>query len=289
MSTPRKRAAKKAAGKTAAKRSAGKTTSSAVSDTETRGDSASETQTAEQLDFDALIDELGDPVDVELPAPVPHTDGNQDLLDVAQLLDVDGVGPVGFAKMTKTITDDLVRTVRGAIEWGRQQMHDDVAVYRGLCLMFVRLCFNVGPLYPDAITAWSESQRKHRCGVDEARRGHAGFFAGGDHGHTVLCLGRGLGLSSDVKRAGMIDLCRLADIEAAWGYKFLGDVSQLNGEVAPRPDSSGPTRRTPSLTDRAWRLRVLRRAARNARANGNHARARRLRDWLDAIAHRSSR
>lgn len=236
-------------------------------------------------ELDQLVAELGSPVDVVGTAPTPGPGGAQDLLQLDQLTEVDGVGPASFAKLTAAIDDDLVRSVRGAIAWGRRQMTERNAIYRGLCLMFVRLCFNVDPLYPDAITAWNESTAKRPCTTADARRGHAGFFRGGDHGHTVLCLGRGLCLSSDIKTPGMVDLCRLDDIERAWGYDFLGDVGNLNGEQAPRPQDK-PTPRKPALSSREFKLRVLRKAIVNARAAGNHARARRLRDWREAIAKR---
>jgi hypothetical protein len=241
-----------------------------------------------QLDeLDQLIDEL-QPVAVELPAPQPAAGGMQDTLDDDELRDVDGIGEATFAKFTATKAgDDLVRTVRGAIEWARDQVRDGAAVWRGLCLMFVRMCFNVAPLYPDAITAWNESPGKRRCSTGEARRGHAGFFRGGDHGHVVLCLGRGLCISTDIKRSGLPDVCRLDDIVHAWGYDFLGDVTNLNGERAPRPTK--PTARKPELTTTAFRLRVLRKAIVRARENGNHARARRLRDWREAILRRAQR
>lgn len=244
---------------------------------------------ADQVDeLDQLVDELGGPVDVELPAPQPGPDGMQDVLDEQQLQDVDGVGPATFAKFTAAKAgDDLVRTVRGAIEWARDQVRDGAAIWRGLCLMFVRSCFNVDPLFPDAITAWQESPGKRRCTTGEARRGHAGFFAGGDHGHIVLCLGNGLCISTDIRRQGLPDVCKLDDIVNAWGYRFLGDTTNLNGERAPRP--TDPTPRKPAITERAFRLAVLRRAIVHARAAGNHARARRLRDWREAIAKRSSR
>lgn len=250
----------------------------------TAGTPATDTQL---VDLDQLVDEL-QPVSVELPAPELDAGATQDLLADEDLHDREGVGDVTFAAFVASKAgDDLVRTVRGAIEWARDQVHNGAAVWFQLCLMFVRMCFNVDPLHPDAKTAWLESPGKVRCSTADAKRGHAGFFRGGEHWHVVLLLGNGLCISTDVKRKGLPDVCRLADIEAAWGYVFLGYVTNLNGERAPRPVD--PTPRKPQLSTRAFRLRVLRHAIVHARAAGNHARARRLRDWREAIAKRSSR
>lgn len=230
--------------------------------------------------FDALISEL-DPVDVTTEGPTLHPEGDQDVMEDHALRELDGVGPATFAAFTETTAKagDLVRTARGAIEWARDVSQRNVAIFAGLCLMFVRSCFNVAPLYPDAWTAWMEADRKNRCTPADAPRGRAGFFRGGEHGHVVLTLGRGLCYSSDVKRKGMVDVCRIADIEKAWGYTFVGTTGDLNGEnPVPRPRAS---RRR--LSDRAWRIRHVRRALLRARSEGDTQRARRLRRWLDAL------
>ncbi len=235
-----------------------------------------------EAQFDAIIAEL-EPEAVTTDGPAVSISGDQDLLDhLAELGAVEGIGPATLAKVTPA--DDLVRTARGAIEWARGQVKDRVAIYHGLCLMFVRLCFNVGPTFPDAITAWEQAATRHPCKPDAARRGHAGFFRGGDHGHVVLCLGNGRCISTDVRKPGQASVCMIEDIEQAWGYRFLGFTSDLNGE-RPVPRQDKPSR--PRVSTRAWRLRELRRAMSHARAAGNAARARRLRDWLSDLQRRS--
>lgn len=228
--------------------------------------------------FDRLISEHEPtPVETKGPSTGTFTD-DQDLLDGPRALaGVEGIGPATLAKATAD--DDLVRTVRGAIEWGFGQLKARVAIYTGLCLMFVRLCFNVDPLAPDAITAWENSARKRRCTPAEARRGHAGFFRGGTHGHVVLCLGNGRCLTNDTGKPGTINVAMIRDIERAWGYVFLGDVDELNGERAPRPKE--PTRRR--VTDKVWRRRYLRRAIGRARQAGDARRVARLRRWIQSL------
>lgn len=224
--------------------------------------------------FDDLIAEL-EPAEITTSGPSTPPDEAQDITSSPATLE--GVGPATLAKMGAS--DALVRTVRGAIEWGRGQARDKVAAYKGLCLMFVRMCFNVDPLYPDAITAWENADHRRRVTPEAADRGHAGFFRGGTHGHVVLTLGRGLCLTNDTGAPGTINVARIRDIEAAWGYQWLGTTNDLNGESpVPRVRASKPR-----MTDRQWRIRHLRRAIVRARAASDGARVRRLKRWLTAI------
>lgn len=218
-----------------------------------------------EAEFDALVAELGDPLPVTTKGPAKAPNGRQDL-PAPPLLLVD-----------KGDDGETVRTKRKAIEWGRDVVADQVDIFTGLCLMFVRMAFGIDPLYPDAITAWDESVRKHRVGVHKAARGHAGFFRGGDHGHVVLVLGDDRCISTDVRTAGQADVCRLSDIEAAWGYEFLGYTDDLNGETAPAP------RPRPRQSGREWRMAFLRRALVHARSQGNMKRASMLRAWMDQL------
>lgn len=221
-------------------------------------------------ELDELIETLGEPVPVETtgPSEPEDTEGDQDVVD-----------PVyGLMSKTGDVDDGkTVRGVKGAIAWGRQQMIDRVSRYKGLCLMFVRMCFNVDPLYPDAITAWEQNKARRRCTAKEARRGHAGFFRGGQHGHVVLCLGNGRCLTNDTGAPGTINVAMIADIERAWGYVFLGDAASVNGEVAPAPKKRN------RLTNRQWRLLHLRNARSRARQAGNTRRVARLTEWITAI------
>lgn len=222
-----------------------------------------------ESEFDELVAELGPPRRVTTTGPTPTATGDQDHVDALSFV----IDPVD---------DGNVRTKRQAIEWGRAVMLDGVALYAGLCLRFVRLCFNVGALWPDAITAWVESPGKHPSTPAKAPRGHAGFFSGGDHGHVVLLLGNGRCLTNDTGAPGTINVALITDIEKAWGYPFLGYTDELNGEApvpAPRP--------TPRRDRRKWRIDLLKRALKNARAAGHTKRAKRLREWIKAIASRA--
>lgn len=220
-----------------------------------------------EAEFDALVDELGEPTPVTTTGPV-DTDV-QDLNATGRELDA-GAAPSGQESNTTT-----VRTKRQAIEWGRGVMRSRQTGWAGLCLKFVRSCYGIEALYPDAITAWDEAVKRHRCSIDEAPRGYSGFFRGGEHGHVVLLLGRGRCLSNDTGDLGTINVARLADIEAAWGYVFLGYTDDLNGETAPAPRSS-----TRPRLNRSFRLKLLRQALVRARQAGHYKRARVIRAWI---------
>jgi hypothetical protein len=227
------------------------------------------------------LDELADlePSDVTTAGP-ESVDDAHDVLELDELTNLDGIGPATFAKLAGKISDELVRTKRGAIEWGRDVMESRVASFRGLCLMFVRLCFNVDALMPDAKAAWFDSDQKHpQRDPLKIPRGYATFFKGGEHWHVCLSLGRGLCLTNDTGTPGTINVARLADIERAWGYELMGYVTELNGD-APVPRTRATRRR---VSDRAWRIARLRRAIVTARRNHNPEAIRRLRRWIDAV------
>jgi hypothetical protein len=234
-----------------------------------------QTRAETQAAFDKLVDELGE------PEPV-RTHGPTDLGVSDQLLSAADLGMI-LRNLTVTGTT-TVRTKRQAIEWGRNEMRSGHDGWAGLCLMFVRSCYGLEALYPDAWTAWQNAAKRHHADPDEAPRGYAGFFRGGDHGHIVLLLGAGRCLTNDTGAPGTINVARLTDIEAAWGYRFQGWTEDLNGEVAPAPRSSSRPR-----LDRAFRLKLLRQALVRARQQGKYRRAQVLRAWIQRILDSSSR
>lgn len=173
--------------------------------------------------------------------------------------------------------DTDIRTAAQAIAWARKQARSDADNWHGLCLMFVRMCFNVAPLYPDAITAWEEvpTAQKHR---GQFKRGHAGFMRGGEHGHVVLLLdAEGRCFSTDVREPGQVHVTTVQHLEAAWGYDYLGYTDGLNGEhPVPAP------RKRPRVSTREWRLRHLRAAVKRTPPS-KPQRRRMLREWIAQV------
>lgn len=224
----------------------------------------------------AIIDAAGPVREVRTRGPKSVDGGYQDQLNPQSLT----VRPAD----AKSDDDGNVRTKRRAIEWGRDQARKATQSWHGLCLMFVRSCFNVDPLYPDAITAWEGAEHKHRE-TDTAKwdRGHGGFFRVGEHGHTVLTLGNDEGLSNDVDPddPGGIARVNLSQLADRWSASPLGTTDDVNGEVAPAPR---PRQRATGIE---WRRRFLHRALVRARSSGQTRRAARIRAWLDQLRRRA--
>jgi|SRR5690242_725377 len=220
-----------------------------------------------EAELDALAESVGPLVDITTDGPQTDRDGAQDV-------------PVPDALLAKLVDigDDQVRTVRGAIEWARGQVRNETSGWSGMCLRFVRSCFGVDPLYPDAKTAWLQADRKHRePDVRKWPRGHAGFFEVGEHWHVVLTLGTDehACISNDTQGDDQVHRARLTQFAPAWGAVPLGYTDDINGEIAPavrRP-------RKPQ-GGREWRIQFLRRAWVRARAQGHTRRAQLLRKWM---------
>lgn len=102
----------------------------------------------------------------------------------------------------------------------------------GICLTFVHDMLGVGPMYGSAIEAWANTPIAQRH-TSAAPAGAPEYFAVGRYGHVVVADGVRAGqewcLSTDIKRAGKVDLVPVALIESRWGARRLGWASWLNG------------------------------------------------------------
>ncbi len=112
--------------------------------------------------------------------------------------------------------------------------------YGGLCLKFVRTCYNIGNLYGSARSAWENATIKHpgadlsRCPVgapiflDHARS---------KYGHVALYMGNGKmrTTNSATNRVSTVPIATWV----GWGYYVLGWTQDLNGVkisgLDPRP------------------------------------------------------
>lgn len=112
----------------------------------------------------------------------------------------------------------------------------------GYCLRFVRLCYGINGVWPDAITAWNRSTRKvYETNVNNIPVGAPIFFSGSKYGHTAIYLGGGKMRTTTSKSLNKIR----TDVVATWlsrGYQLLGYVEELNGKhitglsaTAPKP------------------------------------------------------
>lgn len=104
--------------------------------------------------------------------------------------------------------------------------------WTGLCLMFTRSMYDVGPKYPSASVAWHNVKKKRRVEFGgEAPRGAPVWWTGGanGYGHVAISVGGGYCWSTDFARTGKVDLVRIDDITKAWNLNFEGWSEDLNG------------------------------------------------------------
>ncbi len=207
-----------------------------------------------------------EPSPVTTDGPAAPADGLQDRLD---------------GDAIAKLADTAIRTRHQAHVWAFGQVRAGLPIYHELCLMFTRLCPNVGPLYPDARTARLEAVHFHReSDPDKVPNGKPVHFAtSSDHDHVAWAIGNGKCVSSDTdrERPGTVNVVRIQAICDAWGAKLLGWADDINGEDVPAP------RPRPRVSDRAWRIRMLRSAIQRARSAGQLHRVARLRKWLRAL------
>jgi hypothetical protein len=112
-----------------------------------------------------------------------------------------------------------------------QELHQqDLGIWKGYCLKFVRRCAGAPPLGHDAAWAWTQARVRHP-GDPNPPAGAPVFWEGGSHGHghVVVSLGDGSCMSSDYKRVGHVDQVVIADITAGWGLQYLGWTEDING------------------------------------------------------------
>lgn len=122
--------------------------------------------------------------------------------------------------------------------------------WTGYCLVFVRSCFAVGAVWPDAATAWAKAVHKHPVakGAD-VPRGVPVFWTGGSagHGHIALSRGDGTCWTTDFVREGKVDVAKIDDITRGWGLTLVGWTEDVNGvqvyNVKPRtPATQAPAK-----------------------------------------------
>lgn len=128
--------------------------------------------------------------------------------------------PRSYARM-------LVRAGAGAISWARGQVVHRSRSWTGMCLMFVRMSFNVGSRYPSAENAWGHTERRHTSWPPPP--GVPVWWTNGRFGHVVLSAGNGWCYSTDFLRTGRVDKVRINTITSAWGQHYRGWSEDING------------------------------------------------------------
>lgn len=108
--------------------------------------------------------------------------------------------------------------------------------WRGMCLMFVRLCWGIAPVgLPDADTAWEDCvARNHDVrGGSYPPAGAPVYWKIGKHGHAALSAGRGMVYSTDILKTGHVAYVSLGTIAARWGAQYRGWSRGYGGYTLP--------------------------------------------------------
>lgn len=118
--------------------------------------------------------------------------------------------------------------------------------YVGLCLVFVRNCYNIGSRYPSAAQAWNGARKKHETSsLANVPNGAPVFFSvpGNPYGHVALYLGDGL-FRTNYSAKGTVITASLSH-PVFNTMKMLGWSEDLNGVNLNLPDTSPkPTAKT---------------------------------------------
>jgi hypothetical protein len=120
-----------------------------------------------------------------------------------------------------------LRIGSAAIAWAVGQNRRPMRNWNRDCLMFTRMCFNVGPLYPTAESGYFHTRYRHPTGTPPP--GVPVWWTDGRQGHVALSAGGGYVWTNDYKRKGKIDKVPIAQITRAWGKRYRGWSEDING------------------------------------------------------------
>lgn len=167
--------------------------------------------------------------------------------------------------------------------------------WTGLCMMFTRMMYGVGAVGDydrdgdaDAVDGWKSARRKHPTKDPyDIPRGVPVFWSGGGngYGHAAISVGGGQMWSTDIERAGRVDLAPIAAVKRKWGLELLGWAEDINGTqlyvppapVPPKKEGKEVTEVEKRIIASLTRLEYMAQA--EMRANGH---AKQLATALDA-------
>jgi hypothetical protein len=132
------------------------------------------------------------------------------------------------------------RSTQSALGWAKAQR----SFPTGICLKFVRTCYNVQPKYATAAIAWSKTKYRHRS---TPPKGVPVWWTGGSRGfgHIAISDGGGYVISTDTGGKGRVGRTSIANITRAWGQTYRGWTEDINGIRVHWPSGSRPS--TPVL------------------------------------------
>jgi len=110
----------------------------------------------------------------------------------------------------------------------------------GYCLQQCRIWAGIPAMYPDATTAWKNTNDRYP-GNKNPPRGSAVYWTGGSHGygHIAISLGNGKVRSTDAGGSGKVATVDLGWVQAAWGLPYAGWAWDINEVTIPHGTNSG--------------------------------------------------
>jgi hypothetical protein len=123
---------------------------------------------------------------------------------------------------------------KAAVDFAAAQANNATRDWTGICLIFVRMCFNVGPAAPDAAAGYQAAKFKHGTGGTPPL-GVPLWWTGAPHGHVAISTGDGNCFSSDILRTGKVDKVPISKITRQWGKAYKGWSEDINGVRIWRP------------------------------------------------------
>jgi hypothetical protein len=137
------------------------------------------------------------------------------------------------------MSEMAVRMGQAAVDFAKGQVTNPTPPpgetdWFGWCLVFVRRCFNVGPMYGSAEKGYFGTDFKHGTSGTPPLGVPIWWTNGGD-GHVAISTGDGNCYSTDIKRRGKVDKVAISYITRTWGQKYRGWSEDINGVRIYRP------------------------------------------------------
>jgi hypothetical protein len=128
-----------------------------------------------------------------------------------------------------------IRSPQSALAWARGRR----SFQSGMCLKFVRTCYNVPPLHASAAIAWNKSRFRHSS---TPPKGVPVWWTGGSRGfgHVAISDGGGFVISTDSGGKGRVGRTTISHITRAWHQTYRGWTEDINGVRVFRAGSSAP-------------------------------------------------
>ena len=142
----------------------------------------------------------------------------------------------------------MTRTGQGAIDYARSRVGANQMPDSGLCLQFVRTCFDVPSYYYSADLAWAGAQRKHPGDRNPPPAVPLWFATPSPYDHVVFCCSSGEIISTwddDVRSYPSISA-----VEAAFDGTFLGWAEDINRVTIWTPEDDMPSAQ--EVADAVW-------------------------------------